>query len=170
MLAIGRIRPMLHASVTVAAVVLALTPFAVQPAPNFSGTWTMDESRSVSATQEAFVSPVVWTIQHDERLVVVDIQRGPKQFTLKFAVLASAPTAPPDEVPTARAFWNEDHLITELAQNVQGQTMTTREEWSLQAGGRELQIERLVRVEHGYTMKGARSYNTAKDIFVKKVR
>ena len=153
------------------AAVLALgtTPTA-QPATDFSGTWTMDESRSVSATQDAFVSPVVWTIQQAERVVIVDIKRGPKQFTLKFPMLKTTPAGPPDEVPSSRAFWNQDRLVTELAQNIQGQAVITREEWSLQAGGRELLIERLVRVEHGYTMRGARSYNTAKDIFVKAVR
>ena len=61
-------------------------------------------------------------------------------------------------------------LITELAQSVQGQAVITREEWRLQAGGRELLIERLVTIQHGYTMRGARSYNTAKDVFVKAVR
>ena len=160
-----------HRPLAAAVVVLALgTPPAAQPAPDFSGTWTMDESRSVSATQDAFVGPVVWTIQQGERTVVVDITRGPKQFTLTFPVLKSTPTAPPDEVPSARAFWNEDRLITELAQSVQGQAVITREEWRLQAGGRELLIERLVTIQHGYTMRGARSYNTAKDVFVKAVR
>jgi hypothetical protein len=157
-------------SFTLAVVVLALASPAAQPAADFSGTWTMDESRSVSATQDAFVSPVVWTIQQSERVVVVDIKRGPKQFTLTFPVLKSTPTGPPDEVPSSRAFWNQDHLVTELAQSIQGQAVITREEWSLQAGGGELLIERLVRVEHGYTMRGARSYNTAKDTFVKTVR
>ena len=142
---------------------------AAQTKPDFSGTWTMDESRSVSATQDAFVGPVVWTIQQGERTVVVDIKRGPKQFTLTFPVLKSTPTGPPDDVPSARAFWNEDRLITELAQSVQGQAVITREEWRLQAGGRELLIDRLVNIQHGYTMRGARSYNTAKDVFVKAV-
>lgn len=151
-------------------VALAVSFPTAQPTADFSGTWTMDESRSVSATQDAFVSPVVWTIQQSERAVVVDVKRGPKQFTHTFPVLKSTPTAPPDEVPSSRAFWNQDRLVTELAQSIQGQAVITREEWSLQAGGRELLVERLVRVEHGYTMKGARSYNTAKDVFIKTVR
>lgn len=154
-----------------AAVLLALGSRPVaQPLPDYSGTWTMDESRSVSATQDGFVRPVVWTIQQSERAVTVAITRGAKQFTLTFPMLRKAPAAPPDEVPSSRAFWNEDHLVTELAQSVHGQALITREEWTLQADGRELLIERLVRVEHGYTMRGARSYNTAKDVFVKAVR
>ena len=161
---------MSHPSFALAAVVLGLTSLSAQPGPDFTGTWTMDESRSVSATQDAFVSPVVWTIQQAEQTVIIDIRRGPKTFTLKFTMLKSAPSGPPDVVPTSRAFWNQDRLVTELAQSIQGQTVITREEWSLQPGGGELLIERLVRVEHGYTMRGARSYNTAKDVFVKTVR
>jgi hypothetical protein len=158
-------------SLAAAVVVLALgTQPAAQPAPDFSGTWTMDESRSVSATQDAFVSPVVWTIQQRDGAVVVDITRGSKRFTRTFPLLKSTPANPPDEVPSSRAFWNEDRLVTELAQSVQGQAVITREEWRLQAGGRELLIERLVNIQHGYTMRGARSYNTAKDVFVKAVR
>ena len=158
-------------SFTLAAVVLALSASpAAQPAADFTGTWTMDESRSVSATQEGFLSPVVWTIQQGESTVVVDIKRGPKQFTLTFPMLKRAPSGPPDDVPSSRAFWSEDRLVTELAQSVQGQAVITREEWRLQAGGRELLIERLVNIQHGYTMRGARSYNTAKDVFVKTVR
>jgi hypothetical protein len=154
-----------------AAAVLALGAGpAAQPAADFSGTWTMDETRSVSATYDAFVGPVIWSIQQSEQSVVVGIQRGPRQFTLTFPVLAQTPSAPLADVPSSRAFWEGSRLVTELAQTVQGQTVITREEWSLQSSGRELQIERLVRVEHGYTLRGARSYNTAKDTFVKTVR
>ena len=70
----------------------------------------------------------------------------------------------------SRAFWNQDRLVTELAQSIQGQAVITREEWILQPGGREFVVERLVKVEHGYTARGTRSYNTAKDTFVKTVR
>ena len=143
---------------------------SAQAPPDFTGTWTLDESRSVSATQDGFVGPVVWTIGQQERAITIAIARGPKNYTLTFPLLSKAPTSPPDQVPSSRAFWIEDRLVTELAQSIQGQTVITREEWTLQPGGRELIIERLVKVEHGYTMRGGRSYNTAKDTFVKAVR
>jgi hypothetical protein len=43
----------------VLAVVLAVATAAAQAPPDFTGTWTMDEARSVSATQDSFVGPVV---------------------------------------------------------------------------------------------------------------
>ena len=154
----------------VLAVVLAATASAAQPPADFTGTWTMDEARSVSATQDSFVGPVVWTITQGDREVIVDLKRGPKSYVLKFPLLRSVPTGPPDALPSSRAFWSQDRLVTEMAQNIQGQAVITREEWSLQPGGREFVVERLVKVEHGYSARGARSYNTAKDTFVKAVR
>jgi hypothetical protein len=127
----------------------------------------MDESRSVSAAQEAFAGPVVWRVTQSDRSITIDITRGTKTYPLTFTLLAKPPTGPPDVVPTARAYWQEDRLVTELAQNISNQTLITREEWSLASGGRELSVERLVRVEHGYTVRGARSYNTARDIFLR---
>ena len=150
--------------------VLLVAASAAQAPPDFTGTWTLDESRSVSATQDGFVGPVVWTIAQQQNAVTVAIARGPKEYTLAFPILGKAPANPPDTVPSSRAFWTENRLVTELAQSIQGQTVITREEWTLQPGGNELLIERLVKVEHGYTMRGARSYNTAKDTFVKTVR
>jgi hypothetical protein len=150
--------------------VLIVAASAAQAAPDFTGTWRLDESRSVSATQDGFVGPVVWTIAQQERAITVNIARGPKEYTLNFPLLSKAPGSPPDQVPSSRAFWIEDRLVTELAQSIQGQTVITREEWTLQPGGSELIVERLVKIEHGYTMRGGRSYNTAKDTFVKAVR
>jgi hypothetical protein len=159
---------MTRASFVLSALLATATP-AVQPPVDFSGSWTLDEARSVSATHDAYVGPVIWTITHRDREVVVDLKRGPKSYTLTFPLLNRVPSGPPDEVPSSRAYWNDNRLVTELAQNVGGQAVITREEWTLQPGGREFIVERIVKVEHGYTMRGARSYNTAKDTFVKAV-
>ena len=155
------------ASLALATALADATTDLAQSRPDFSGSWTMDETRSVSATQEAFIGPVTWTVTQTDRTLMVDITRGARTFRLTFAVIPKAPSGPPDVVPTARAYWVEDRLVTELAQNISNQTLITREEWSLQSSGRELIVERLVRVEHGYTVRGARSYNTARDTFVR---
>ena len=149
---------------------LGPTDTTAQVRPDVAGTWTMDEARSVSATQDAFVGPVVWTIAYTDKAVTVALQRGPKAYTLAFTLLATPPASPPDVVPSSRAYWQGDRLVTELAQNIRGQTVITREEWSLQPGGRELIVERLVTVEHGYSVRGGRTYNTAKDTFIKAVK
>ena len=143
------------------------TPFA-QSRPDFSGTWALDESRSASATYDSHVGPVVWRITQSAAQMVVDISRGPKTFTLTFRLFDKRPLGPAAEgVPSYRGYWEGEALVTETAQNINGQTVTTRETRTLQAGGREMLVERLVQVEHGYTLRGAQSYNTAKDTFVR---
>lgn len=159
----------MNRAVCAVATVLVLSPgSAAQTKPDFSGTWTMDEARSVSATHDTFVGPVVWIIKQTDQEMTVDIKRGPKSFTLTYKLYNKMPTGASTEgVPSYRAYWEGDSFVTDTAQNIQGQTVTTREVRTLQAEGREMVVERLVKVEHGYTLRGAQSYNTAKDTFVK---
>ena len=152
-----------------AAILLMLASVgSAQTRPDFSGVWTMDEARSVSATQDEYVGPVIWNVSQTPQLLTVEMKRGPKSFTLTFTMYEKPPTAPAaDRIPSYRGYWDGDKLVTETAQNIQGQTVTTKEVRSLQADGREMVVERLVTVEHGYTFRGAKNYNTAKDIFVR---
>lgn len=141
---------------------------ATQAKPDFSGTWRMDESRSVSATHDGYVSPTVWRIQQDERAMVVDIAHGLKTFNITFRLLAKPPASTPEgRFPIYIGYWNGDRLVTETAQNISGQTVTTVETRLLQAGGREMHVERIVRVEHGYSLRGGQNYNSARDVFVR---
>ena len=141
---------------------------AAQTKPDFSGTWTMDEARSVSPTFDSFVGPVIWTIRQTADEMTVDIKRGSRAFTLTYKLSDKAPTGQAGgNAPTHRGYWDGEVLVTETAQNIQGQTVTTRETRRLQPGGREMLVERLVKVEHGYTLRGTQSYNTAKDVFVR---
>ncbi len=157
-----------RAVLTVATVLVLSAGSAAQTKPDFSGIWTMDEARSVSATHDTFVGPVVWMIKQNDQEMTVDVKRGPKSFTLTYKLYGKMPTGPATEgVPSYRGYWEGDTLVTETAQNIQGQTVTTKEMRTLQPGGREMVVERLVKVEHGYTLRGAQSYNTAKDTFVK---
>jgi hypothetical protein len=151
------------------AAVLATTPIlTAQTRPDHSGTWTMDEARSESPTHEGFTGPVVWVIKQTPQELAVDIKRGPRAVTLTYKLYDKQPTGPSTEgVPSFRGYWDGDRLVTETAQNIQGQTVTTKEIRTLQAGGRELVVERLIIVEHGYTLKGTQNYNTAKDVFTR---
>jgi hypothetical protein len=160
-----------RASCLAATLLMLASAGTAQTRPDFSGVWTMDEARSVSATQDGHVGPVAWHISQTPELLTVEIKRGPKSFTLVFTMYEKPPTAPAaDKIPAYRGYWDGDKLVTETAQNIQGQTVTTKEVRSLQAEGREMLVERLVTVEHGYTFRGAKNYNTAKDIFVRQVR
>ncbi|MGQ0733115.1 MAG: hypothetical protein ACT4QD_05595 [Acidobacteriota bacterium] len=150
-----------------ALVLLVPTAGNPQPTPDFSGTWTLDESRSASATHEGFVGPVTWRIRQDPDQLVVDVTRGPRSFTLTYRIFNAPPKSPPG-VPSYRSHWDGDRLVNETVQNIQGQTVTTRELLKLAGSGGELVVERVVEVEHGYTLRRGQNYSTAIDTFVKK--
>ena len=150
------------------AIVMALASVGTaQQRPDFSGTWAMDESRSESPTHEGFLRPVRWVIRQSPKQLIVDITRGAKVMTLTYTLYDKALAGPTAGVPSYRGYWDGEKLVTETAQNIQGQTVTTKEVRMLQREGQEMHVERMVQVEHGYTLKGAQNYNTAKDLFTK---
>jgi hypothetical protein len=151
-------------------VVSAAVPALPQAQPDFSGTWTMDEKRSGSPTQEGFVRPVVWTIRHSPEAFVLHRKRGDKgqEFAYAWQTTATASTADSKVVAPSgehRASWDGSRLVIQTLQTIQGKTVTTRETLSL-AGG-ELTVERVLEVEHGYTMKDAKNFNVVKDVFTR---
>ena len=149
----------------------ALSPIgAAQQRPDFSGTWTLDEANSDSATHQSFVGPVTWIIRQSPRQLVVEIKRGPKAMTLTFAIYDKPPGAAATGVPSYIGYWKDDALVTETAQNIRGQTVTTREIRKLQADGQQMVVERTVQVEHGYTLRRGQNYSTARDLFIKGAR
>jgi hypothetical protein len=159
---------MIHFMLALAAVLAATLSPTAQDRPDHSGTWAMDEARSESPTHEGFAGPVVWVVKHTPHELAVEIKRGPKAVAMTYKLYDKQPTSPSTEgVPSFRGYWDGNRLVTETAQNIQGQTVTTKEIRTLQPGGRELVVERLIIVEHGYTLKGTQNYNTAKDVFTR---
>jgi len=148
-------------------------PVDGQTPPDLAGTWTMDEARSGSPTHEGFTSPVVWIIEQSHDSFRLDRNRGGKVLSHTY-VLQAKPSgvradttvvSPSGDSPIHRGTWDGQRLNLETLQNIQGKTVTTREVLSLSSDGRELTVERVVEVEHGYTMKDAQNYNTVKDVF-----
>jgi hypothetical protein len=148
--------------------VAAVVPVNAQSRPDFSGTWTMDEPRSGSPSAVPFVGPVVWVIKQSGQTMVVDITRGDKTQTLTYSLFDKAPVTKTASDGANRGYWDGDRLVTETIQNISGQTVTMREVRALLDGGREMVVERVVEVEHGYTFKGAQNYSSVKDIFTRR--
>jgi hypothetical protein len=158
--------PMSRHLLALAIATCASSAFTQQP-PDFSGTWSMDVSRSDSSTHEGFVGPVTWVIRQSPRQLIVDIKRGPKSMTLTYTIYDKPPGAAASGVPSYVAYWSGETLVTETAQNIQGQTVTTKEIRRLQDAGQQMHVERTVQVEHGYTLRRGQNYSTAKDVFTK---
>jgi hypothetical protein len=143
-----------------------LTSISAQTTPDFSGTWTMDEQQSGSPGHEGFQSPVVWVIRQTPTTLLVDMTRGERSTTVTYPLLQGNVRARQGaEPPTNRAYWDGERLVTETAHNISGQTVTVREVRTLVNEGREMVVERVVEVEHGYTMRGAQNFSIVRDVF-----
>ena len=141
---------------------------ALQTRPSFSGTWQLDEERSISPTYAGFVGPVVWVVTQSPDTMTVEIRRGTRAYTIAFSLADKPFTTAAPKPPSYRGYWDGESLVTESMQDIEGQTVITREVRSLRNDGREMIVERIVQVEHGYTVRGARSYGSGRDTFVKK--
>jgi hypothetical protein len=148
--------------------VAAVLPADAQSRPDFSGTWAMDEPRSGSPAAAGFIRPVVWVINQSNQVMIIDITRGEKTQTLTYSLLDKAPPSKAASDGSNRGYWDGDRLVTETIQNISGQTVTMREVRALLEGGREMMVERVVEVEHGYTFKGAQNFSSVKDVFVRR--
>jgi hypothetical protein len=140
---------------------------SAQPRPDLSGTWKLDEARSGSPGWAEFVRPVVRMIRLGPQIVEIDVTQGPKTTSFRYALTATKAVPTNDAPPTNRAYWQGDRLVTETVHTVSGQTVTMREDITLAADGKELVVERIVEVEHGYAVRGAKNNSTVRDVFVR---
>ena len=156
--------------VPVALALVALLQSTGAPAPDFLGTWTMDEARSDSAQQEKFVSPVSLVISRADATLIIETRRGDQLETVKY-VIENAPETPGViGAGTRRAYWDGQKLVTEGAGNLQGQTVSVRAVRTLNAGGTEMTVESMVAVQHGYTLRGAQTYAKVSDVYTRSVK
>lgn len=151
------------------AVVLFAQPMTVAK-PDFSGTWTMDRERSESAMQEQPIGRVSVSItQSGTNLTIQTTRDGTPEVTTY--TIEERPNGPGViGAGTRRAYWDGMKLVTEGAGNVQGQTVSVREARTLNPSRTEMTIESTMTVQHGYTLRGAKNYATAKDTYTRTAR
>jgi hypothetical protein len=150
-----------------------LTPSAGQSAkrkPDFTGTWTLDSTRSVSAqSPDNAAAPLTLVIKQTDTEVSIDTRRGDRGETLIYNLdgSQSKKTAEDNGAFEWRARWQGPKLVTEVHRNVNGATVTIEETLSLNATQKELIVDRTLTVQHGYTMRGAKNYSSGQDVFTK---
>lgn len=139
---------------------------------NFSGTWEMDAARSDSAHSGPVSTPVTLVMKQNANELSIETRRGGASETIVYKLDGSETEKPAeDNGPFQwRARWEGPRLITETHRNVNRATVTIRETLSLDGKARELNVDRTVTVQHGYTMRGARNYSSGKDTFIKAAR
>jgi len=150
---------LVFASLTLSLNVLQSTPAS---RPDFSGSWTMDRSRSQSPD-----SATLEITQSATEIIIVTRNAGTTS-TRTYPVEASAHSA--SETITAghtHASWNGTKLVTELVSEIQGQAVSYRQMRFLNASGTEMTVETITIVQHGYAIKDGKNYSTAKDVYVR---
>jgi hypothetical protein len=134
-----------------------------QPVPDFSGTWTMDPSRSESAQQGEPFKMVTFVITQGATQVRIEATRGSEKENILYPL---AKVRASSNSGQSEAYWEDDRLITITQRTVSAQTVTVREAHALDANG-DMTVETTVIVQHGYSMPGAKTYGNSKAVFTK---
>ena len=144
-----------------------------QPLPDFSGTWTMDASRSDAAAQGTPIGLVTVAIRQSLDEVRVETITDGKTQVARYLPAAMRPADPDGLTGTFR--WDGSALVTRLVTHVNNQAVTVEESRRLNTEGTEMTVEVTLVVEHGY-QSGGRSvvessypsnWAKGKNVFVK---
>lgn len=152
-------------SLVCASLALLVTVFQQAPAsarPDFSGTWSLDRSRSQSPEATTL------TIKQTGTELRIESTRDGTTSVRTYPIEPEGKPSPAGiDSSHPRAYWDGAKLVAEGASNIQGQTVSIRESHSLNAAGTEMTVESLIIVQHGYSFGGTRNYGSAKDVFTR---
>ena len=154
-------------------VVLGSVALAGQNRPDFSGTWTMDLTRSEAAAQGTPIGPVTVAIRQTPGELHIDTTRNGRTESVRYLPASAKPVSPEGMIGAFR--WDGSKLITTLVTDINKQAITVEEVRSLDPAGKEMTVVLTLVVEHGYQSGGTglvrsqNSPNTSKgiNVFVK---
>jgi hypothetical protein len=142
------------------------------PLPDFSGEWKMIAARSGSPLHTTPVTEMVFVIQQEpDRIAIESTTGSDRPIPVSYPIVA-APKPPADPLGAGlkRAYWDGKRLVLEQGGTISGQTVSLKQSLTLDPEQGELTVERLVIVQHGYTLRGAQNYSTVKDVFTRAQR
>ena len=147
-------------------------PFA-QDRPDFSGTWAMDLTRSEAAAQGTPIGPVTVAIRQTNDEVRIETTRNGRTEAIRYLPASLKATSPGEVIGSFR--WEGSKLVTRLVTDINKQAVTVEEARNLDPAGREMTVEVMLVVEHGYqsggtgVLRSQNSPNTSKgiNVFVK---
>jgi hypothetical protein len=151
-------------------VCLASSGPAAQSAPDFSGTWTMDLTRSEAAAQGTPIGPVTVAIRQTPGEVNIETTRNGRTEAVRYLPASAKATGASEPMGSFR--FDGAKLVTRLVTDINKQAITIEEVRSLDAAGKEMTVEVMLVVEHGYQSGGTgvvraqNSPNTSKGINV----
>ena len=143
-----------------------------QPAPSqpdMTGTWKMLAERSGSPGQTPPVKDMTLTIQQTAADVRVEWISGTDKPMVTTYVIGPPPKQPAEPLGADQkiAYWDGQRLVLERGGAISGQTVSMKQSLTLDPASNELTLERLVIVQHGYTLRGTKNYATVKDVFTR---
>jgi hypothetical protein len=124
-----------------------------QSAPDFSGNWTMDLSRSEAAAQGAVIGPISMAIQQSPSEIRIETTRDGKTEMVRYLPAAMKPVSAGEPLGTFR--WEGATLITNMSTQINKQAVTYQEARSLNSDSTEMSVEVTLVVQHGYTTGGS---------------
>jgi hypothetical protein len=132
-----------------------------------SGTWKMIPEKSGSPQQSQPITEMTFVIEQTADNVRLDVTSGQDKPVTANYPLGPAPKLPADPLPSGeqRAYWQGNHLTVERGITISGQTVSSKQVLTLSPDRSELTVERLVIVQHGYTLRGTPTYATVTDVF-----
>ena len=127
-------------SLVFASLTLSLSVFQSPLAsrPDFSGSWTMERSRSGKTSTRTY-----------------PVEASPHSAS---ETISAGHT---------HASWDGTKLVTEAVTDINGQTVSYRQMRFLNASGTEMTVETITIVQHGYGIKDGKNYSTTKDVYVR---
>jgi hypothetical protein len=151
--------------------VAALLVSLFQPAVpvDFSGSWRMVPERSGSPTQSQPITQMTFVIEQTADDIRLDMTSGNAPTISATYTLGPPPKQPADPLGAGqqRAYRDGNRIVVERGGTISGQTVSSKQILILSADRSELTVERLVIVQHGYTLKGTNNYATVRDVFVR---
>lgn len=150
-------------------VLVAASLLQSPPRADFTGSWKMVAARSESPNQTPPVTEMTFVIAQGGDQIQLDVMTGNARPISTTYPIVATPKLPADP-PTAderRAYWDGGRLVLERGGTISGQTVSSRQALTLSPDKSEMTVERLVIVQHGYTLRGTRNYATVKDVFTR---
>lgn len=145
-------------------------------AVDFSGTWKTDPARSESAHQDTPVGPITLEILQTADAIAIETRTNEKDRPavanekLIYHLNGTENTMPGvngvEVLCSAR--WKGESLIVETIRNLNGSTITTHWEMSMNPNRKEISVRKTLSVQHGYQAAGpANNVGSGTDIFVR---
>ena len=109
--------------------------------------------------------------QQPDRIAIESTTGSGRPIPVSYPIVpAPKPPADPLGAGMTRAYWDGKRLVIEQGGTISGQTVSLKQSLTMDPGQGELIVERLVIVQHGYTLRGAQNYSSVKDVFARAQR